>query len=104
MARAAQSAYAKHNRLFADLALLGSCGDRRPVRLAQDRHHLLIGESALSHGPFLYIEEPSFQKSTVRKSRAGHVPYALLLAPPTVFAFPKPKVHASRGASMLAYG
>jgi len=60
------------DRLLADLALLGSLGDRGSVRLAQDCHHLFVGESALSHQLFLCVEEPSFQKPPVRKSRAGH--------------------------------
>jgi hypothetical protein len=34
---------------------------------------LFVGKSALSHRLFLSVEEPSFQKSSVRKNRAGQV-------------------------------
>ena len=37
---------------------------------SQDRHHLLIGKSTLPHR-LLVDEEPSFQKSLVRRNRAG---------------------------------
>jgi len=43
-------------------------GDRAAIGFAQDRHHLFIGKSTLSHR-LLVEEEPSFQKLSVRKSR-----------------------------------
>src|SRR6185312_10667609 len=61
------------DRLLADPVLLGDLGHRRTVGLTQDRHHLLVGKSALSHRLFLLGEEPSFQKSADRKRQAGQV-------------------------------
>jgi hypothetical protein len=60
------------DRLLADLALLGRLGNRGPFGFPQDRDHLLVRESTLSHQLFLIGEEPSFRRSGVRKSRAGH--------------------------------
>src|SRR5471032_175429 len=60
------------DRLLADLVLLGSLGDRRPVCLAQRRNHLFFRESTLPHG-LLAVEEPSSQELLVRRNRAGQV-------------------------------
>ncbi len=59
------------DRLLANPVLLGRLGHRGPVGLAQNRDHLLVGASALSHRLFV-VEEPSSQKSLGRNSRAGH--------------------------------
>jgi len=59
-------------RLLTDLAFFGCSGGRGPVGFAQDRDHFLVAESTLSHRLFRRVEKPSFQKSAIRKSRAGH--------------------------------
>jgi hypothetical protein len=60
-------------------ALHGGLGNRGSIRLAEDRDYLLVGESALPHRLFLCVGEPSFKKSTVRKSRAGQSRYSCSL-------------------------
>jgi hypothetical protein len=49
--------------LIADPVFLGDLGDRPLVGLAEDRHHLLFGESGLFHGPLGVPKAPFSQAS-----------------------------------------
>src|SRR5690606_40645854 len=60
-------------RLFADLVPAGDLGHRCPVRLAQDRHHLFFGKSALSHGLLASGRGPFSQDRKSTRLNSSHV-------------------------------
>jgi hypothetical protein len=60
-------------RLLADLVLARRVGDRTSVGLAQDRNHLLFGESTLSHGLLARGGSHSLKFSVAVNSWAGRI-------------------------------
>src|SRR5450631_1830772 len=65
------------DRLLAHSVLLGHLRDRRPVRLAQDLHHLLFAEPTLLHGSSGFPEGMFSGFSWSEKRQAGHPRRAL---------------------------